>query len=205
MISIFTNSFRQQFKLVQNPVSILIRNYHKQPIPVTWEKPEKGWTKLNFDGSYKGNEGKGSIGGIFRNHKAEFLLGYSESIGGQSTSSIAELAALVRGLELVLEYGYGSNIWLEGDAKTLLDIIVKRRNVKCEQMRKYINDIHLIIPELDNVIVSHVYREGNRAADKFAQLGHCVDEPTIWRCVPPEDVVPIVRDDAQGKIVLRKR
>ncbi|EEF37721.1 nuclease, putative [Ricinus communis] len=198
----FTNTFRCQ-RVVQNPVRILIKNWHRDPIPVAWEKPQVGWTKLNFDGSCKGREGKGSIGGVFRNHKAEFLLGYAESIG-RSTSTIAELAALRRGLELVLENGW-SNVWLEGDAKTLLEIIVKRRKVRCAQMQRHVSDINLIIPELDNCIVSHVYREGNRAADKLAQIGHQLQKPKIWWHIPPDDVLPIVHEDAEGKIVFRKR
>ncbi|CAB4306350.1 unnamed protein product [Prunus armeniaca] len=84
-----------------------------------------GWTKLNFDGSSKGKAGKGSIGGLFRNHKADFLLGYAEPIG-RANSIIAELAALRRGLELVLENGW-SDVWLKGDAKTLLQIMAQRR------------------------------------------------------------------------------
>jgi hypothetical protein len=58
---------------VQCPVCKLIRYIHKESIPVTWKKPKNGWTKLNFDGSCKGTSGKASIGGVVRNHKAEFF------------------------------------------------------------------------------------------------------------------------------------
>ncbi|WJX26520.1 hypothetical protein P8452_15431 [Trifolium repens] len=47
--------------------------------------------------------------------------------------------------------------------------------------------------------------EGNRAADKFAQMGHQLVEPRIWRGVPPDEVLAIVLEDAQGKIVLRRK
>lgn len=196
------NMFRCQ-KLVQFPVSQLIRYFHKEPIPVTWKKPGIGWTKLNFDGSCKGKSGKASIGGVIRNHNAEFLLGYAESIG-RANSTIAELTALRRGLELVLENGW-NDIWLEGDAKTLVEIIVQRRQVRCMEVRRHINHINSILPGFNNCIVSHVYREGNRAADKFAQMGHHLDEPRIWRDFPPDQVLAIVHEDAQGKIVLRRK
>ncbi|KAL9452636.1 hypothetical protein AB3S75_008429 [Citrus x aurantiifolia] len=126
MLSTFTNFPRCQ-RIVNRPILKLVRYWHKEPIPVSWEKPDIGWTKLNFDGSCKGRTGKSSIGGIFRDHKADFLLGYAESIG-RTTSTIAELSALRRGLELVLENGW-SDVWLEGDAKSLVDIIVQRRHV----------------------------------------------------------------------------
>lgn len=203
MLSI-TNILRCQRPITkQISVRILIRNWHKEAIPVVWEKPEKGWTKLNFDGSSKGKANKASIGGVFRNHKAEFILGYAESIG-RANSTIAELAALRRGLELVLENGW-NDVWLEGDAKTLIDIIAKRRQVKSSEVQRHIRDINLIILELDNCLVTHVYREGNRAADKFAQIGHHMEKPGIWRNVPPDELLAIMKDDAEGKTVLRLR
>lgn len=182
----------------------LIRNLHnKEPIEVTWEKPQKGWTKLNFDGSLKGKTGGASIGGVFRNHEAEFLLGYAESIK-PTTSTVAELAALRRGLELTLENGWG-DVWMEGDAKFLLDIVVKGRPVRSLEAQKHMSCINKIIPELNRFVFTHVYREGNRAADRFAQMGHRLDKPRIWRTVPPDEVVEIVLDDAQGRVFLRRR
>ncbi|KAK4271402.1 hypothetical protein QN277_020103 [Acacia crassicarpa] len=191
---------------------MIIRVLHKEAIPVEWKKPGIGWTKLNFDGSSKGGGGgrgrgrggKASIGGLIRNDKAEFMLGYAESIG-RANSTIAELKALRRGLELVVENGWNDKLWLEGDAKTLVEIISKRRKVRCMEVQKHISDINSILPEVNNLVVSHIYREGNRAADKFAQMGHLLEEPTIWRHVPPHEVLAIMRDDAQGKIVLRTR
>ncbi|KAJ4703349.1 Ribonuclease H [Melia azedarach] len=197
----FTNFPRCQ-RLVKSPILILVRNWHKEPIPVAWEKPLIGWTKLNYDGSCKGKTGNSSIGGIFRDHKAEFLLGYAESIG-RTTSTIAELSALRRGLELILDNGW-HDVWLEGDAKSLVDIIVHRKQVKCAETQKHISDIKSIIPELNNCILTHIYREGNRAADKLAQLGHQLKKPQIWQH-PPDEVLQIMHDDAGGKIVLRKR
>lgn len=198
------NIFRCQ-KLVQSPVCQLIRYFHREPIPVEWKKPRIGWTKLNFDGSCKSLSGKASIGGVVRNHNAEFLLGYAESIG-QANSTIAELTALRRGLEIVLENGWKNNdIWLEGDAKTLVEIIVKRRQVRCMEVNRHISHINLILPEFNNCFVSHIYREGNRAADKFAQMGHGLDHPRIWRGIPPVEVLAQLLEDAQGKTVLRRK
>lgn len=191
---------------LRNPVSVLIRNYHKKKkgsIEVTWEKPEIGWTKLNYDGSFKRNTGRSSIGGIIRNHNADFVLGYAECIG-KSNSTIAEFAALYRGLEIVLENGW-SDVWLEGDSKLLVDIITNRRAVRCPKVEKHVANINLIMPEIKNCVLTHIYREGNRAADKFAQLGYNSKSPQVWRGTCPPEVLKIVNEDAQGKAILRKR
>ncbi|PIN18563.1 hypothetical protein CDL12_08752 [Handroanthus impetiginosus] len=141
---------------------------------LAWEKPENGWTKSNYDGSCKCKTGKSRIGGIFRNHNAEFFLQHAESIG-QSNSTIAELTALLRGLEIMLDSGW-SDICLERDSKSLIDIIARGRPAKCTQ--------------------------GNRTADKFAELGHRLKKPQIWRHVPPNEVLHIVNENAQGKTIL---
>lgn len=188
---------------IHRPFRVFARNWHKEAINVAWEKPKIGWTKLNYDGSCKCKTGKCSIGGIFRNHNAEFMLGYAESIG-QSNSTIAELTALVRGLEIVLENGW-SDIWLEGDSKSLIEIISQRREAKCKQVQMHVARINLIIPEIKNCILTHTYRQGNRAADKFAQMGHRLKKPQIWRHVPPKGVLRIVDEDAQGKIFVRRK
>ncbi|KAM7256136.1 hypothetical protein ACFE04_011877 [Oxalis oulophora] len=194
----FGNLFRQQ-NLVKNPVRLLIiRSWHNEkPIPVSWKKPEYGWTKLNFDGSCRGRGCRGSIGGVIRDHNAEFLLGYAESIG-KTTSVLAELASLRRGLELLIENGW-KDIWLEGDAKTLGDIIVEGRSVKCKETERSISEINIMLPEFKNFILSHVYREGNRAAAKLAKIGHRLEKPKIWRVNPPHEVLRIVHEDAEAK------
>lgn len=198
----FSNILRYQ-KLTKNPVQVLIRSCHKEPVPVSWKKPEIGWAKLNFDGSCKCKTGKSSIGGVFRNHKAEFLLGYAESIG-KTNSTIAEFAALRRGLELVLENGW-SDVWLEGDSKTLVEIIGRKRSVRCAEVQRHVSCINLIITALDNCKVTHIFREGNRAADKFAQMGHQLKKPQIWHVPPNEVILRFCREDAEGKVFHRRR
>lgn len=202
MMLIFSKSFGCATQL-HKPFRLLVRNWHKEPIPVAWEKPEKGWTKLNFDGSCKCKTGRASIGGVLRNHEAEFLLGYAESIGG-TNSTIAEVVALQRGLELVLEYGW-RDVWIEGDSKSLVEIIAQKRKVNCAEVQKHVGHINEIIPELNNCVVTHIYREGNRAADKFAQMGYHLKKPQIWHHNPPKEVMRIVQEDAQGKTYLRRR
>ncbi|CAN4092083.1 unnamed protein product [Withania somnifera] len=166
----------------QKPFQLLLRNWHKKSlnlIPVAWEKPKIGWTKLNFDGSCKCKTGKSSIGGIFGNHDAEFLLGYAESIG-KTNSTIAELANFNQSY-------------------------CTKRVVRCLDVQTRINRINLLIPEIRSCIVTHVFREGNRAADKFAQLGHHLKKPQIWRHVPPKQVLRIVNEDSEGKTFFRRR
>ncbi|KVH97022.1 hypothetical protein Ccrd_000884 [Cynara cardunculus var. scolymus] len=199
MVMVF--STYKSYKLAQGPIRAFVRNWHKELIKVSWEKPEIGWTKLNFDGSCKCKTGKASIGGVVRDHNAEFLLGYAEAIG-RTNSTVAEFVALQRGLELVLENGY-KDLWLEGDCKTLVEIVAQRRHVKCDEVQKRVSCINLILPEFRNCFVTHVYREGNRLADKLAQIGHQLKRPQIWH-VTPREVLRVLNEDASGKVFYRR-
>ncbi|CAN1165940.1 Putative ribonuclease H protein At1g65750 [Linum perenne] len=193
-------------RITRNPVQIRSHNFHNDPIHVVWKKPETRWIKLNFDGSCKGENGVSSIGGVIRNHKSEFMLAYAEPICSK-TSTLAEMAALQRGLELVRENGW-NKVWLEGDAKSIMDIIHKsNKKVSCMELQKFAKNIGMIMSYIDECKLSHVYREGNRTADKLARMGHHLKKLKVWRHVPPNDDVlqKILREDAIGKTINRRR
>ncbi|KAI3906218.1 hypothetical protein MKW92_046399 [Papaver armeniacum] len=184
-------------------IGLSLRKFHQEVIKVKWERPDIGWSKLNFDGSVKYKSGMGSIGGVIRNHKGDFLLGYSEPIG-KTTSTIAEITAFQRGLDLVLENGL-HNVWFEGDEKRLLEIIANQIPVGPEEIQRRVKLINLILPELNSYKMTHIYREGNRTADTFARMGHKLNKPCIWRARPPREVLRLVQNDAEGIINQRIR
>lgn len=161
-----------------------------------WRKPETGRLKLNFDGSSKHASRRASIGGVYRDHEGGFVLGYAERIG-TATSSVAELAALRRGLELAVANGWRS-VWIEGDAKTVVDAVRSRARVRAEEDRRLCGEIEALLPMIDDVSVSHVRRQGNRVAHGFAKLGHGAARPRVWRDVPPDEVLGLLRRDAEG-------
>ncbi|KAI3988167.1 hypothetical protein MKX01_011956 [Papaver californicum] len=190
-------------RLIKYQIGLTLRKFHQEVIKVKWERPDIGWTKLNFDGSVKYKSGMGSIGGVVRNHKGDFVLGYSEPIG-KTTSTIAEITALQRGLDLVLENGL-YNVWFEGDEKRLLEIIVNQIPVGPEEIQRRVKLINLILPKLSSYKMTHIYREGNRTADTFAKMGHKLNKPCIWRVRPPKEVLRFVQNDAKGIINQRIR
>ena len=99
----------------------------------------------------------------------------------------------------MLENGWG-NVWLEGDSKSLVDIIVKRKLVRCKEAQRQVSYINLIIPELKNCLVTHVFREGNRAADKLARIAYQLQKPKIWRHIPPDTILQILHENAEVRL-----
>ncbi|VFQ88568.1 unnamed protein product [Cuscuta campestris] len=207
---------------------VIIRNWHKDGgsmVEVAWEKPKVGWTKLNFDGSCRWETGASSIGGVFRDHDAEFLFGYAEPIVGpvssSSDSNVAEFAALRRGLQILTEDDnrwitqkgtLHNNLWIEGDSKNLVDAVLhrepRRRRFKWEDFQEQVEEIRLMIRRLKTFCrcdLTHVYKEGNRAAHKLAEIGHRLQSPQVWRrLAPPPQLLPILSQDAQAKVIQRR-
>lgn len=175
-----------------------------EPSASTWRKPEPGRLKLNFDGSSRhggasSSRRRASIGGVYRDHEGGFVLGYAERIGA-ATSSVAELAALRRGLELAVANGWRS-VWIEGDAKTVVDVVRSRARVRVRSPEdlRLCGEIEKLLPLLDDMSVSHVRRQGNRVAHGFAKLGHGAARPRVWRDVPPDEVLRFLQRDAEGR------
>ncbi|KAJ0988678.1 hypothetical protein J5N97_007034 [Dioscorea zingiberensis] len=169
----------------------------------SWRKPEPGFIKLNFDGTSKDEAQNASIGGVYRNHEGVFMLGYAEHIG-RGTSSVAELVAAKRGLELALE-----NEWLdlciEGDAKAVVDLLSNKIVLKSEEDVRHARDIKMMVSMLRRFNASHVYRRGNRVADKFAEMGYEMSKPSIWPLIPPIEVLQLLYQDAKNTIPRKKK
>jgi len=50
-------------------------------IQVQWFRPSPNWFKLNTDGSFLGNLGLASGGGLIWNENGEWVEGYARAIG----------------------------------------------------------------------------------------------------------------------------
>ena len=48
---------------------------------VRWEKPPSGWTKLNMNGASLGNPGVAGCGGIMRDERGNWVVGFARRIG----------------------------------------------------------------------------------------------------------------------------
>ncbi|KAM0854284.1 hypothetical protein ACQ4PT_050515 [Festuca glaucescens] len=172
-----------------------LRKLKSGSLSSTWTTPKKGRLKLNFDGSSMSKSS--SIGGVYRHHKGNFVLGYAQRIE-KATSSVAELLALKRGLELAVK-NWWRNISIEGDFKTAVDAMASRARVRAKKDLEQWRKIAGLLPRLFKTTVSHVVRKENKVADAFARLGYkaAAQRQRVWRDVPPEEVLQYLERDAQ--------
>eukprot|EP00253_Pinus_taeda_P006223 PITA_06223 len=141
--------------------------------PDQFNYPKENFIKLNFNGASKGNPGNAGFGGIFRDSKRSIRWIYTEW-GGEMKNSEAELWAVHQGLRIAARNGY-RNLELEGDSQLVIEMIRKLNNGKnWEQIVSswrtagIVQDIGEILKSFYYLIINHIRRKGNKAADFLA-------------------------------------
>lgn len=83
---------------------------------IQWVKPEAGVIKLNVDGAVRNNgnenEGPASIGGVFRDHSGQWLLGFAEMIARDTPLGVSRYTPRLRvGYQILVRFrGYISRV-----------------------------------------------------------------------------------------------
>lgn len=158
---------------------------------VIWSPPYSGWIKCNTDGA--ANTTTSSCGGIFRDSNANILSCFAENLGGGSAYH-SELSAIMRATEIAFSRGW-RNVWIETDSSLVVMAFNKDSMIPCGFRNRWRNCKHLLYKM--NFLVTHVYREGNRCADKLASIGLDLHGITIWLCLP-EFLISLFLLDKQG-------
>ncbi|OIT25995.1 hypothetical protein A4A49_57124, partial [Nicotiana attenuata] len=133
----------------------------KQQLNLKWIPPKDNFYKLNTDGAC--TDTTTDTGGIIRNSKAEWILGFATAIP-RDTSMSAELHALLLGLTLAHEHNL-KPLEVEVDAKEVITMI-QSNNVSFANI---LINCRYLLDRLGKPVVQHAYREQNRVADRLAK------------------------------------
>ena len=133
---------------------------------VIWERPRRGWWKLNTDGSSLGNPGLAGGGGLIRDEMGSCVVGFSRNIGVTSSFE-AELWALRDGLSICVDKNY-SAIEVELDAKAIIDIFLNP-NQSSSFISPLLDDYRQLASLIPRIQFKHCFREANRCADHLAR------------------------------------
>ncbi|XP_042974906.1 receptor-like protein 34 [Carya illinoinensis] len=114
-----------------------------------------------------GNPGAAGAGGVLRDSKGDLLMAFSVHLGTGS-SNYAEVMSLIHGLRRIKMMGV-AHIDLESDSMMVVRWLKASR---CEvwYLEEFWEELMEMLKEIE-FQVSHIYREGNVAADFLARLG----------------------------------
>ncbi|KAK4397307.1 putative ribonuclease H protein [Sesamum angolense] len=165
-------------KYLASSMGFSVKIQHKiKVLKVNWDKPERGWVKINTDGASKGNPGISGAGGIVRNEEGVAILAFYEFIG-QATNMFSEVFGLYKALQLCNSRGI-NKIWIEVDAKNLIRLI-NCPSIAHWSLQNMLKEIRITLKSMEYRI-SHIYREGYKAADYLANLACSTQSSRVFR------------------------
>jgi ribonuclease HI len=127
-----------------------------------------------------------ACGGLFRNQEAICIGCFAQNLGPNS-SLFAELSGAMQAIKIAHNNGW-LHLWFETDSLLVLQAFKSISIVRWRLRNRW--DNRMILAENMNLIVTHIFREGNCCADKLANIGLTTDT-FIWM-----DDIPIqVRAD----------
>ena len=95
------------------------------------------------------------------------------------------------------------NIHVEGDNKILIQAIQDLIEAPW-QIQTLVQNIKTYLQECNSVIITHIFREGNSAADWVAKRGLSIKSSLVWDEVPHRDLLLILSADNLGRTLERR-
>jgi len=168
---------------------------------IGWKLPQGGFVKLNFDGT-KSAAGA-AAGFVLRNWQGGFLSAGTRFLENASIL-VAEATALRDGIRTALQAGH-YRLEVEGDNQIVIHA-VQNHILPPWQIAPIIEDIWNMIPSCESIAFSHIYREGNLAADWMAKYGCLLRSHYIsyFPSPPSREFLYILADDNLGRTLVRR-
>lgn len=166
---------------------------------INWCFPIAGTLKLNTDGCSKGDPGQAGYGGLLRDEASTWVWGYYGYLGHCSAVE-AELWAIYRGLTILFQKST-LNVVIETDAAQAIDLLHSGPSHN-SPFRALIEDTKFLLKRC-NCSLRHTLREGNRVADRLANLGVVQTDHVVMLEDPPEAVRALIIEDMTGVGAMR--
>ncbi|KAJ1385721.1 Ribonuclease H domain [Sesbania bispinosa] len=138
---------------------------------------------------------KSACGELFRNSAGMWIDGFVRNTG-QATITMSELWGIYSALSLAERRNF-EYVWIETDSLTAVTLIHKGVSTS-HPCWSIIQAIKVLLLKYPNTRISHVFREGNRAADWLVDFAFNFTLGFHPVSSPPSGIIPILRDDSVG-------
>ena len=163
-----------------------------RPPKEQWQPPPLGWAKVNVDGAFSQETGKGGIGVVIRDHHGVPVLCSWRAVLRCSSAAVVEALACKEGVALAAEW-VRDRVIVESDCINIVDAIHQgsNRSELCFTLQE-VKEISRLLPE---VRVQAVRREQNGAAHELAQLAKRTLHTAVWRTRVPSCIEHLIAHD----------
>ncbi|KAH7845274.1 hypothetical protein Vadar_000239 [Vaccinium darrowii] len=167
----------------------------KNVVMIKWLHPPPGSFKLNTDGAFKGSLGQATGGGLIRDDKGNWIVGFHRSFRALQGLE-AEFWALRDGL-LLAQNKRLVPLKVEMDALAAIQLISDSNQTR-HFLSNIIHDCRCLMRQLGVVKIDHAYREGNKCADLLASMSFNDDLDFHVFDVAPACINSQLGDDLNG-------
>lgn len=162
-------------------------------VEVNWHPPLFGWVKVNTDGAWRSSSGQAGYGGLFRDFRGGVLGAFCSNFN-MASSVAAEVMAVIKAIELAWVRDW-KHVWLEVDSSLVINFLRSPHLVPWQLRVEWGNCLHRISQM--HFRSSHIFREGNQAADALANCG-LSSNGLIWWDLPPHFILSHCHRDYMG-------
>ncbi|CAL1360380.1 unnamed protein product [Linum trigynum] len=164
-------------------------------VEISWKPPPPEWVTLNSNGSVHISSGHAAAGGLIRDPTGRCLAAYAINLGSCSITR-AELRGAVEGLQVAWDTGF-RRVRVELDSLCAVQLLNSLDSPDHQQAAIIQRFKELLIHQWE-VVVSHIFREGNKCADHLASRGHLL--PLGYHSIPCSDptLCNFIMYDCQG-------
>lgn len=189
-------NFMEECKQCWSPVS-RSRVPRSIDLLVNWQKPPVNWLKINVDGARNQFSEVIGAGGLIRDHKGKWQIGFVHDIGF-GHSLLAEAWAMLNGAQIALDRGY-TKVIIESDSMELVTLLNVTDPYPLGQfLNSIIQDIKSRLNKIPQVKVTHCFRESNSCADNLAKLAFSTPNGLTVLHDPPQDMQSLLLNDYHG-------
>lgn len=165
---------------------------------VVWACPPPGLVKLNCDGAWEAQTGKGGVGWVLRDGIGCFISAGGNGEIRSGSALMVEAAAVRDALTWCLDLGYGKMV-VESDSLSLIKMLNQEGTVDLE-IDGILFDIHYLAQRADHVEFLYASRICNQAAHKVAAHVSRTGGRHNWDLVCPEWLFNCLANDVNCSI-----
>ncbi|KAL9433259.1 hypothetical protein AB3S75_028147 [Citrus x aurantiifolia] len=161
---------------------------------IGWTPPTWPWCKLNTNGTRK-QSGVASVGGLLRDQSGRWIIGFGMNIG-MCLVTMAELWGLYQGQYMAWQQGCR---WISVEVDSLcVTQLVSNPVAHTYEYAPLLQAIKDLIKQDWHIVVRHVYRKANHAADFLAN--YALSTPLGFHIFhkPPPGLASIITHDTYG-------
>ncbi|KAF7807751.1 hypothetical protein G2W53_039912 [Senna tora] len=159
---------------------------------VGWEKPRRGWVKMNTDAGCL-PEGGGVIGGLIRDGEGVYLAAFTEKRAGMSNPMVLEAEAVRRGMEVALQLGLDRVIF-ETDAKMVTEQLISM-DIPSSPLLGICRQIHVLKNAFVDVRFTWVPRCCNKVSHFLVAFAKDYIQDNLWLDQLPSFLSDVLRFD----------